>query len=51
MWGSMKAIGDAGLSILGLLLLADVKLLGGGLALGEGVTAGLSAFLSTMAIN
>ena len=44
-------MGDAGLFVLGLLLLADVELLGGGFALGEGITVVSLALLSTVKVN
>ena len=40
-------VGCAGLFLLGLLFLADVELLGSGLALGEGITASTLASRST----
>ena len=44
-------MGDAGLFVLGLLLLADVELLGGGLALGECVTVVMLALVPTDTAN
>jgi hypothetical protein len=46
-----KPLGDAGLFVLGLLFLADVKLLGGGLALSEGIAMAVLALMSTEITN
>lgn len=50
-WDIGKRLGDEGLFVLGLLFLADVELLGSGLALGEGIAGEMLALVSSVITN